>query len=98
MKNEVVDCTGSLQVCAGQEAGIEAAVHALNSMYNDEINYAVLLVDASNGFNSLTCEVFFHNISYICLAISVFVKNCYNSPSRLFIIGGKKLKSDEGTT
>ena len=67
-------------------------------MYNDENNNAVLLVDASNAFNSLNCEVFLHNISYICPAISVFVKNCYNSPSRLFIIGGKELKSNEGTT
>ena len=98
LKNDVIDCTGSLQVCAGQEAGIEAAVHALNSMYNDENNDAVLLVDTSNAFNSLNREVFLHNISYICPAISVFVKNCYNSPARLFIIGGKELKSNEGTT
>ena len=98
MKNEVIDCTGSLQVCAGRDAGIETAVHALNSMYNDENNDTVLLVDASNAFYSLNREVFLHNISYICPAISAFVKNCCNSPSRLFIIGGKELKSNEGTT
>ena len=98
LKNDIIDCTGSLQVCASQEAGIEAAVHALNSTYNDENNDAVLLVDASNAFNSLNRDVFLHNISYICPAISVFIKNCYNSPSRLFITGGKELKSNEGTT
>ena len=58
----------------------------------------MLLVDASNAFNSLNREVFLHNISYICPAISAFIKNCYNSPSRLFIIGGKELKSNEGNT
>ena len=98
LKNDVIDCSGSLQVCAGQEAGIEAAVYALNSMYNDENNDAVFLVDPSNAFNSLNRETFRHNISYICPAISVFVKNCYNSPSRLYIIEGKELKSNEGTT
>ena len=67
-------------------------------MYNDENNDTVLLVDASNAFYSLNREVFLHNISYICPAIPVFVKNCCNSPSRLFIIGGKELKSNEGTT
>ena len=38
LKNDVIDCTGSLQVCVDQEAEIEAAVHSLNSMYNDENN------------------------------------------------------------
>ena len=79
----------------GQEAGTEAAVHSLNSMYNGENNDTVLLVDVSNTFNSLNRELFLHNISYICPATSVFVKNCYNFPSRLFIIGGKELKSNE---
>ena len=96
LKNDV--CVGSLQVCAGQEAGMEAAVHSLNSVYNDENNDAVLLVDTSNVLNSLKCEVFLHNISYICPAISVFVENYYNSPSRLITIGGKELKSNEDTT
>ena len=40
---------------------------------------------------------YFSIASYICLAIFAFVENCYNSPSRLFIIGGKELKSNEGT-
>ena len=99
LKNDVIDCAGSLQVCAGQEAGIEAVVHSLNSLYNDENTDAVFLVDAGNAFNSLEREVFLQNISYICLAISVFVKNLLLlSPSRLFIIGVKELKPNKGTT
>ena len=77
---------------------MRAAVHSVNLMYNDKNNDEVLLVDASNAFNSLNCEVFIHNMSYICTTISVFVKNCYNSPSRLFIIGENELKLNEGTT
>ena len=98
LKTDVINCTGSLQACARQEAGIEAAVHLLNSFCNDKNTFAVLLVDANNAFNSLNRELFLDNISYICPTISVFVKNCYNPPSRLFIIGEKELKSNEGTT
>ena len=98
LKNNMIDCTGSLQVRMGQEVGIEVAVQSLKSIYNDNNTDAVLLVDASNTFNSLNCEVFLHNISYICPAISIFVENCYNSPSRLFVIGEKKLKLNEGMT
>ena len=79
----------ALVLVRGQEAGIEVAVRLLNSIWNDKNNDAVSLVDTSNAFNSLNCEAFLHKISYICPAISVFVKNCYNSPSRLFSIGGK---------
>ena len=93
LKNNVIDCTSSLWVCVGQEAGIEAAVHLLNSIYNDEHNDTVLLVDASNAFNSLKRDLCLRNISYTCPAISAYVKDCYNFPSRLFIIAGKELKS-----
>ena len=73
LKNEVIDYIVSFQVYAGQELGIEAALHSLNSMCNNENNDAVLLVDASDAFNSLNRNLFLHNISYICAAISVFV-------------------------
>ena len=58
----------------------------------------MLLVHASNTFNSLSHQALLHNISYMCPAIPVFVKNCYNSPSRLYIIRGNELKSNESTT
>ena len=65
LKNDIIDCTGPLQVFEGQETGIEAAVHSLSSMYNDKNNDVVLLVDASNASNSLNHEVFLHDICYI---------------------------------
>ena len=39
---------GMLQVCAGQEAGIKAAIHSMNMMYEAENTDDILLVDASN--------------------------------------------------
>ena len=38
------------------------------------------------------------NIKYICPPIATFVRNCYNAPARLFVLGGKELLSCEGTT
>ena len=86
-----------LQV-AGQEAGIEAAIHSMNMMYENENTDAILLVDANNGFNSLNRQSFLHNICYLCPSIAIFIKNCYSTPSRLFIVGGTEITSSEGTT
>ena len=51
VRQDVQEASGAVQLCAGQIAGIEAAVHAVRSQ-NDETE-AILLVDASNAFNSL---------------------------------------------
>ena len=39
-----------------------------------------------------------HNIKHICPPIATFVRNCYNVPARLFVLGGKELLSHEDTT
>ena len=49
----VQKATGSLQLCAGQEAGIEAAIHAMRLLSDSDDNEAVLLVNAKNAFNCL---------------------------------------------
>ena len=53
IKPDVLRVTGNLQLCAGQEAGAEAAVHAIRTLFQDESTDAALLVDASNAFNRL---------------------------------------------
>ena len=96
VKKKVISSTGSLQVCAGQEAGSEAAIHAMEKIFKEESTEAVLLVDAPNAFNSINRKV--HNISILCPAISTFATNCYTTPARLFVIGGIEMHSNEGTT
>ena len=39
-----------------------------------------------------------HNISVLCSIISRYISNCYNAPTRLFIIGGTDILSKERTT
>ena len=85
LKEDIIKCTGTLQLCGGQEAGIKAAIHSMNMMYGNENTDAILLVDTSNAFNSLNTQSFLHKTSYLCPSIEIFVKDCYSTPSRLFI-------------
>ena len=70
----------------------------MRNIFDEEETDAVLLIDASNAFNSLNRDALLHNIPYLCPPMSTYVRNCYKKPARLFIAGGKKLSSAEGTT
>ena len=56
---------GPLQLCAGQPAGAEAAIHAMSKIFNDAGSDAVLLVDARNAFNCLNRKTALHNIQQL---------------------------------
>ena len=97
-KKDVKDAAGSLQVCAGQKAGSEAAIHAIYDVYQQDETDAVLLVDADNAFNSINRKAMLHNISITCPLITTFIANCYMKPARLFVARNHEIKSREGTT
>ena len=97
LKEDVIKCTGTVQVCAGQETVIEAVIHSMNIVYKDENTDAILLVDSNNTFSSLNRQSFLHNISYLCRSIAIFVRNCNSTPSRLLIVGGTEITSREET-
>ena len=97
-KREVMDASGSLQVCAGQKSGSEAAIPAMRKIFEADETDAALLVDAWNAFNSLNRAAALHNVRVICPAIAIYVINAYRVPARLFVVGGKELESSEGTT
>ena len=97
-KEDVKDAAGSLQLCAGQEAGSEAPIHAIYDVYQQDGTEAVLLVDADNAFNSINRKAMLHNISLTCPLITTFIANCYMEPARLFVVGNHEIKSREGTT
>lgn len=95
---EVMDASGSLQVCAGQKSGSEAAIHAMREIFEADETDAALLINASNAFNSLNRAATLHNVRVICPAIAIYGINTYRVPARLFVVGGKELESSEGTT
>ena len=89
--------TGPLQVCAGHLAGCEAAVHAMRQVFESAETEAVLLVDASNAFNSLNRQAALRNVHRHCPSISKVLINTYREDVQLFI-DGETLLSQEGTT
>ena len=62
--------SGSLQVCAGHKSGSEAAIHAMRELFEHDNSDAVLLIDASNAFNSLNRAAALHNIRVLCPSIA----------------------------
>ena len=62
VKQDILESSGSLQVCAGHKSGTEAAAHAMYSSFQHEESGAVLLVEASIAFNSLNRAAALHNI------------------------------------
>ena len=93
----IQQATGCLQLCAGQQSGIEAAIHAMRSAFAQDDTEAVLLADASNAFNRINRNVCIRNIQHLCPEFSTTIVNTYRSPSRLFV-GGETILSCEGTT
>ena len=98
LKQDIQESSGPIQLCSGIEAGCEAAIHAMVSLFHSEENEALLLVDADNAFNRLNRSVALWNIHFVCPVLARFANNCYRSPSRLFVTGGLELSSSEGTT
>ena len=75
LKEDVIQSVKLPQVCAGQDAGCESLIHAMRTISEDQSVEAVLLVDASNAFNSINRNVFLHSVEVIYPSIARYVKN-----------------------
>ena len=76
IREDITESGSSLQVCAGQEAGSQAAAHPMHEIFKEQDTEAVLLIDAANAFNTVNRKVVLLNVKVICLAISTYVNNC----------------------
>ena len=97
LQDDIRRALGCYQLCVGQRSGCEAAVHALNAIYDDATTEAVLLVDATNAFNSLNRKVAFGNGLRLCPSLATMLVNTYRCDPYLFI-DGETIRSREGTT
>ena len=73
LKSVVLEAAGTLQLCAGHEAGCEAAIHSMCRIFHDATTEAVLLVDANNAFNSLNRKVALLNIHQLCPSLATIL-------------------------
>ena len=62
LKDDIKKSTGNLRSCSGVEGGIEAVIHAIRTAFQEDESKAVLLVDATNAFNSMNRKVAQQNI------------------------------------
>ena len=87
-KYDLQEAVGATQLCAGQEAGCEAAVHAMERIFAaDEDTEAIILVDAINAFNCLNRKLTLLNCETVCPALSHILINTYCNNSQLFVNG-----------
>ena len=49
VKPDLLGAVGALQLCAGQDAGHESAVHAMKFIFEEYTTEAMIFVDASNA-------------------------------------------------
>ena len=91
------NAVGCIQLCAGHDAGCEAAVHAIAQIFDDNETEAMIFVDASNAFNQLNRQVALRNTEVVCAAMAPVLINTYRNSSWLFV-DGQCMLSREGTT
>lgn len=84
VKQDLINASGAMQVCASQKSGEEAAIHAMRNIFEADETDAALRVDASNAFNSLNRAAALNNIRVLCPLIVTYVINTYRAPARLF--------------
>ena len=51
IREDIIDAAGPLQTCAGLKSGIEASIHAMKNIFDEDSTEGLLLVDAENAFN-----------------------------------------------
>ena len=97
VKSEVVNVTGCSQLCTGINSACEAIVSTVRNVFECNGAEGVLLVDATNAFNSLNRKLALRNILHLCPSLGRVLINLYRMESSLFI-GKETLLSREGTT
>ena len=75
LKTEIIESTAPIQVCAGLESGVEAAVHAARELFESDDCECILLIDASNAFNSLNRKAALNNVKYTCPDFEMYLNN-----------------------
>ena len=82
---ELQNPVSSIQLCAGQDAGCETAVVAMNHVFAEDNTEAMILVDASNAFNCLNRKVMLLNCRTVCPTLSYILTNTYCDNFQLFV-------------
>ena len=97
LKHDIQIAAGPLQVATVVESGAEPAIHVMRTVFEDEQCESVILVDASNAFSALNCNVALHNVQYTCPHFATILINTYRRAWRLILRNETEILSQEGT-
>ena len=95
LKTAIQIAAGPLQVCTGQKSGSEAAVQFTREQSEALSAEAVILIDASNTFNSVNRQALLHNVRVLFPELSMIAINMYRKSCGLFV-GGSDRKEKLG--
>ena len=102
LRDDIIKAAGPLQTCAGLKAGIDASIHSMRNIFQDDSTEAILLVDAENAFNNLNRQAALHNIRELCPSFYRYLANTYQLPARMIVNdqhgNNENILSDEGST
>ena len=51
LRSDIEAAAGTLQLCAGQKGGCEAAIHSMVDIFDNTETHGIIQVDANNAFN-----------------------------------------------
>ena len=93
LRKDIQQAAGLLQTPTGLQGGAETAIHPMKLIFEQDSTDGVILVDASNAFNSLNRKGALHNIRIIYPKFSTVLINTYQLSVRMFLQGGGKILS-----
>ena len=93
---DIQEAAGAIQLCAGQQAGCESAIHAMREMFANPVTDVILLVDANYAFNNLNSNAALLNIKSICPSLSKILINTYRNSANLYVDGETLQSNTQG--
>ena len=60
IKDDITQAAGPIQTCRGIQSGIEAAIHSMRQVFENDSTEAIMLVDVENPFNNLNRKAALH--------------------------------------
>ena len=100
-RSDLEEVCGVDQLCSGLRSGLEGAIHAVHELFDENYNlgWGLLLVDATNAFNSVNRVAALWNVRVLWPRCSRFLFNTYCGYASLLLQDGNKcLLSKEGIT